>query len=90
MNKHQEIYDYFWKFYEETPIEGSMLFRHYLDELYELIKEHKKLKDKETPKKPIHHLIDFYRCVNCNNIFQNHHYEEYCPNCGQKLDWSDE
>lgn len=47
------------------------------------------LVDKATPIKPIHHLNSFYRCKNCNELFQNHHYQNHCPNCGQALDWSD-
>ena len=45
MNKYQELYDYFCKVYEETS--GGMLFRHYLDELYDLIKKYPTL-DKEN------------------------------------------
>lgn len=44
----------------------------------------------ETPKKPIKYLDNFYGCPNCDVLFQNHHYQNYCPKCGQKLDWSDE
>lgn len=47
------------------------------------------LVDKETPKKPIKHYKSFYRCVNCEEIFQNYHYQNCCPYCGQKLDWSE-
>lgn len=48
-----------------------------------------KLVDKATPKKPIKHFNSFYRCENCGELFQNHHYQNNCPNCGQALDWSD-
>lgn len=44
----------------------------------------------KTPKKPIKHYKGFYRCVNCEEIFQNYHYQICCPYCGQALDWSDE
>lgn len=101
MNKLDEIYDYFWKIYEETH--GGMLFRHYLDELYELIEEHKKIKDKTTPKKPIVRGLSgaMYTCVHtcpvCGKelIVTNNEtviYKaktNYCDECGQKLDWSD-
>lgn len=43
----------------------------------------------KTPKKPIHHTNSFYRCVNCDELFQNYHYQNCCPQCGQHLDWSD-
>ena len=82
MNKYQEALDYFWKFYNENAIEGSMLFRHYLDEIKELV-------DKETQIKPIPFLNSLFKCENCKGIFQNYHYQNRCPNCGQKLDWSD-
>lgn len=47
------------------------------------------LVDKETPKKPIRHTNSFYRCENCEELFQNHHYQNHCSNCGQALDWSE-
>lgn len=47
------------------------------------------LVDKETPKKPIPFLNSLYKCENCKGIFQNYHYQNRCPNCGQELDWSD-
>lgn len=45
------------------------------------------LEKKETPMKPIRHSNNYYRCENCDGLFQNYHYQNYCPNCGQRLDW---
>lgn len=47
------------------------------------------LVDKETQIKPIPFLNSLFKCENCKGIFQNYHYQNRCPNCGQKLDWSD-
>lgn len=57
-----------------------------------------KLEVKETPMKPIaNHYEEIgekpyikYTCPKCNNKYQlikNH--GEYCPYCGQRLDWSE-
>lgn len=79
----------------------------YRQALQELINEHEKLKeenqklkDKETPKKPISKRL-YYNCHNgeCDKTFIHYcpvchfysvdkDYANYCPNCAQKLDWS--
>lgn len=35
-------------------------------------------------------IIDMYNCPNCNESYELY-YEtyDYCPKCGQKLDWSE-
>lgn len=76
--------------FNEFHIEWANTLQKLIDEHQQLKEENQKLKDKETPKKPIRHLRSLYRCENCEEIFQNHHYQDYCPACGQKLDWSDE
>ena len=55
---------------------------------------------KQIPKKPIHDYIvdetqggnlfnrDIYVC-NCGNIYISKS-DKFCPECGQKIDWSDE
>lgn len=59
-----------------------------LDTLQELI-------DKATPKKVIHMAIDdkeadYYYCPNCKaDVYMDNSYN-YCKNCGQALDWSEE
>ena len=79
MNKYQEALDYFWKFYNENAIEGSMLFRHYLDELQELV-------DKATPKKPEQRsqVWNIFMCPNCHCAVDDT-YQKYCEECGQML-----
>lgn len=56
-----------------------------------LKEENKVLKERATPKKPTEILL---RCPNCNhkvgfNYYVDKHVD-YCPTCGQALDWSDE
>ena len=33
--------------------------------------------------------LGFFKCPKCGEMFIEEHYN-YCPDCGQKLDWSDE
>lgn len=65
----------------------------YLED-YKLVKlaceKAEKYDELKTPKKPIKHYKNFYRCENCEEIFQNYRYQNCCPHCGQALDWSDE
>lgn len=55
----------------------------------------KELVDKSTPMKPIPLFIPMaflpYRCPVCRTLV-NHKKDKfnYCPNCGQRLDWSEE
>ena len=30
-----------------------------------------------------------YKCYKCKGNLLNDNYTQYCPNCGQKLDWSE-
>ena len=53
--------------------------------------------EKQIPKKPIPQDEDCLECPNCDSFIgyasecKDEHYRvEYCPNCGQKLDWGDE
>lgn len=59
------------------------------------------LVEKETPKKPYYEadgyangipVYDMAYCPNCNNLFEEYENngwgENYCHNCGQRLDWS--
>ncbi|WP_050636165.1 hypothetical protein [Candidatus Stoquefichus sp. SB1] len=49
------------------------------------------LVDKATPKKP---TKIYKRCPNCDHKVSWNYYADrklnYCPECGQRLDWSDE
>ena len=87
MNKHeeyQEALDFYWKVYEKHHL--GMLARHYIDILKELV-------DKATPKKVDKYsrhkdLEPTFFCPLCENIVEKE--QKHCPECGQKLDWSDE
>lgn len=53
------------------------------------------LVDKATPKKPIPLFIPMvflpYRCPVCKTLVNRKKEKfDYCPKCGQKLDWSEE
>jgi len=47
--------------------------------------------DKQMPKKPIENplcgLYVMYKCANCKDVIPVN--TNYCPNCGQKIDWSE-
>ena len=62
---------------------------------YNLLQE---LVNKETPKKPKSKLYGitgegetfmYHYCPICGFYSVEKDYANYCPNCGQKLDWSD-
>lgn len=92
MNKYQEALNYINKsvctLLALRDIQDDKVI-HNLHILQEAVDKANKYDDKETPKKPIRHLNSFYRCGNCDELFQNHHYQNRCPECGQKLGWSD-
>lgn len=67
------------------------------DEDWELME---KLVDKETPMKPNYEgdgydkdgniIYDTWVCPSCETRYEVDYDEyKYCPNCGQKLDWSE-
>lgn len=67
------------------------------DKNFALIKE---LVDKATPKKPFYEadgydkngelIYDTWICPNCNHYYEVDYDDyDYCPNCGQPIDWSD-
>lgn len=72
----------------------------HIEQLDKDIDEIEKIFDKATPKKPINRInyrtdINAYYCPNCNGFICNYYdkdneRDDYCCNCGQALDWSDE
>ena len=50
--------------------------------------------EKQIPKKPNIHeediLGEYYSCPSCMNNELDDIFDNYCPRCGQKLDWSEE
>lgn len=51
---------------------------------------------KQTPLRPIDLTIDMesgckrFRCKNCGKKYETEIMINYCPNCGQRIDWSNE
>lgn len=94
MNKYQEALDFLksenvtaWSNYNLD------LLNHNLDVIKELV-------DKETPKKPDYEgdgyddngqiNYDTWICPNCRKRYEVDYDDyDYCPNCGQKLDWEE-
>lgn len=80
-------------FYHRFTCSSEALTRH-LDALQELVE---KSFGKETPKKPLRNKLDkgLYTCPTCVNACleefapNGRNTNNYCYNCGQKLDWSD-
>ena len=59
-----------------------------LQELVDTYPEYLELKERATPKKPIYEskLMRYgYRCPICRWFVE----DDFCKNCGQKLDWSE-
>lgn len=50
--------------------------------------------EKQVPKKPNKHkediLGEYYSCPSCMNNELDDIFDNYCPRCGQKLDWGEE
>ena len=55
---------------------------------WEAVGEIKKLIEKETPLEPINTSTEIW-CRNCKEILDNNVWE-YCPYCGQKIDWGND
>lgn len=100
MNKYQESFDNI-KREVGTPYFSTL---YDIDDWKKDISNLQELVDKEKPMKPYYEYHkkaqeDVWKCPKCNEIIRkkywNYDYEEddgksnYCPECGQKLDWSD-
>ena len=70
------------------------------DGVYKDIKTLGELVDKETPKKPDYEgdsydfngeiIYDTWICPNCDKRYEVDYDDyDYCPNCGQKIDWEE-
>lgn len=50
--------------------------------------------EKQIPKKPNKHVEDiideYYSCPKCMNNELDDIFDNYCPRCGQALDWTEE
>lgn len=88
MNKYQEAFKYFVSSLHESEHES------------EDIKALRELCEKATPKKPSyegdgysdgHIVLDTWICPCCGKDYEVDYEEyDYCPNCGQAIDWSQE
>ena len=58
-----------------------------VDEISSATSEMKKLVDKATPKKPT--FVESYPSGECPNCDESIGGRNYCHNCGQALDWSE-
>lgn len=54
---------------------------------FRLIKVAIKVLEKQVPRKPTTRMLH-YECSECSNRLET--LSEYCGDCGQKLDWSEE
>lgn len=58
------------------------------DWLAEIRKEVKRLEKRDTPMKPTPYKKTIAICKSCEDFVDR--WDNYCPNCGQKIDWSEE
>lgn len=102
MNKYQEALNILKENayeYAEDTLDGEEWFLDYepMDNVDEVAKPLQELVNKVTPMKPKYMsdpygdelLFDTYICLNCEKEYFPQYGYIYCPNCGQKLDWSD-
>ena len=79
MNKYDELYNELSHYWNEEALER-------------MLNEYKELVERATPKKPKNHykegIYDYDECPNCGDS-EIDIVEKYCPNCGQKLKWSE-
>ena len=94
MNKHQEALD---KIAEHTNNPRSMYFNLGANEPKKYLDLLQKLVDKETPKKVVIKISKTpgcdprnFHCPTCSRKLKRDRSYQYCPRCGQKLDWGDE
>jgi hypothetical protein len=94
-NKYQEALNELksWSTTSSIPIGADKHFvyeqSHKIQELVDTYPEYLELKERATPKKPIYEskLMRYgYRCPICRWFVEG----DFCKNCGQALDWSEE
>ena len=90
----KKLYAALWKLmeYEDTGLSPEEV---------EALKEYREAAEKQKPKKPVYDgdgyapdgtfVFDEWLCPCCGSRYEVD-YDDYahCPNCGQKIDWSDE
>ena len=80
MNKYQEALDRFEETFRNVTLDDNLT-----NERRDLIQE---LIDRETPMKPYYPTE--YPSACCPKCFQNLGDNNFCRNCGQRVDWSEE
>lgn len=57
------------------------------DEMVNSMEDFKELVERATPQKLLYNgeYVSFYKCPNCKKVVPIH--GNYCPCCGQALDW---
>ena len=86
MNKHQEALDRLNTINMVNFMGDKELIKHKDND----IKTLQELVDKETPMK-VEEELELFRCPNCNEKLLIYKRSiNYCYECGQKLDWSEE
>lgn len=95
MNKYQEAYNRLAFNFGLEALDGT----EYDNELNDFIL-FKELVDRATPKKPLlrkdgyddeSEICNIWNCSNCSKTFvieDDTNKCNYCPNCGQRIDWS--
>lgn len=79
---------------------STEILRKNITEHFELVKKYEILKEKNISKKPNLEgdgydekgqlIYDTWICPNCEKHYELDYEEyDYCPHCGQKIDWSD-
>lgn len=93
MNKYQKAYERL----------SKRTFKHYktFDEVFDDIDTLGELVEKETPAVPSYEgdgydengnmIYDTWFCPNCDERYEVEYQKyKYCPECGQRIDWSEE
>lgn len=88
--KDQEAYDVVFNHLNNcTCQDGKLLTRSALDHIYKALKRNEPMKVISFDASSYYGGLGYFMCPKCEEILTKGYYN-YCPNCGQKLDWSDE
>ena len=93
MNKYQEAHGCLWSLFKYEPIEmideERKEYLKCLDTLKELVEKASPMKVEKQEN--LYYVNDTWMCPTCGKMFEiGDDTYTYCPDCGQKLDWSEE
>lgn len=89
MSKELEAYDTVFNHLNNcTCQEGKFLVRSALDRIYQALKRNEPMKVISFDSSSYFGMLGYFRCPKCGEILTKGYYN-YCPDCGQKLDWGD-